>query len=204
MPEALRVCPVACRSGRSLRARADKARRLAAGRPQRVAWRASASVLARVGVALVDWAQLSGAILRVWEHCHGATRLELAAQIFSGGRIRHVLSAAVGASPSAAAEATLLCRGADAVLPATAARAFAASLVPLAAASVALSTPPSDANAIAQGELPPRARRLLAASLTATTAVQLAALAQDGHALRPWARRLLFMPLATVAASAAA
>ena len=91
-----------------------------------------------------------------------------------------------------------------AVLPATAARAFAASLVPLAAASFALSTPPSDANAMVQGELPPRARRLLAASLTATTAVQLAALAQDGHALRPWARRLLFMPLAAVAASAAA
>lgn len=115
-----------------------------------------------------------------------------------------MIGAAVGASPSAAAEATLLCRGADAVLPATAARAFAASLVPLAAASFALSTPPSDANAMVQGELPPRARRLLAASLTATTAVQLAALAQDGHALRPWARRLLFMPLAAVAASAAA
>ena len=97
------------------------------------------------------------------------------------------LGAALAAAPAAAADASLLCKGANTQLPAAATRAFAASLLPVAALLVV-------AREAEEGGATPRPG--VAYGLLACCAAQAAALRADGHALRVWARRLLLPPVA--------
>ena len=114
-----------------------------------------------------------------------------------------LMGAAVSAAPAAFAEASLLCKGADAELTATAARAFGAGLLPLATVALSLGSDGGESPAAAAG-MPQSAQRILAGSLAATVAVQVLALRQDGHALAPWMRQLLLPPLALVGVTAGA
>ena len=96
-----------------------------------------------------------------------------------------MLGAATSAVPGAAAEAALLCKGADKKLNAAAVRAYAASLMPLWALLV-----------VAQSKDDVTApRRIMAYSLLASCVVQAMALGADGHALYRWARRSILPPV---------
>lgn len=123
-----------------------------------------------------------------------ASSLRLGAEMggAAGRALLLLLGAVLSAAPGASAEATLRCRSADTRIPTAAARAVGSGLLPLVASSHMLA---------GREDLPLEARGALTAALLASLCAQAVALAQDGHVLQPWARRLLLAPIMLITAS---